>query len=170
MLNGLTLSNQWRRSRSLTLSLGSARLIESLSNEWNISLSYRLSDISRLWKPKPKLSTPASPQNSLGGSTSAPAPKAKSSQKSVSRGLTLKADYSYRYTHNLIRSLARSLSEATLSTRDQRWTFSADYELSRAFTLRAYYELSRITPLVSGGSFSSLETRYGIALKLNLSH
>lgn len=150
---GLTLTSEWRRSRSLSLALGAARMIESLSNEWSFGLSYRIADIANLWRPQAKRS------------------KAQTSKKAGDRGyggLSLKADYSHRYTHNLIYPLAQGYAQATSAYRYTRLNLSADYELSRTLTLKAYYELNSNLPYVSMGGFPSYEKRYGLAIKLNL--
>ncbi len=152
-LNGLTLTNEWRRSRTLSLSLGSARMIESVSDEWSMGFSYRLGDLSSLWRPRPSGS------------------KQRTSNKDKGKtygGLILKADYSSRYTHNLIFPLSQGAAQATSAYRYTRLNLSADYELSQAVTLRAYYELNSSIPYVSMGNFPTYERRYGLAIKLNL--
>lgn len=149
--NGLTLTTQWRKSRSLTLSLGATRLIESLNDEWNIGFSYRIAELSRLWRPQAtqaKVSTNKK-QSSYGG-------------------LTLRSDYSYNYSHNIIYSLNADLRQATLAYRKQQLNISLDYELSRSLTLKAYYELGLNVPLVSRGNYSTTDVRYGLALRINL--
>ncbi|MDY5857900.1 MAG: cell surface protein SprA [Porphyromonas sp.] len=151
--NGLTLTAQWRKSRSLTLSLGASRLIESLNDEWNIGFSYRLAELSRLWRPR-----------STGGQASSTTKRKQSSYG----GLTLRSDYSYQYKHNLIYSLNNDQRQATMAYRKQQLNVSLDYELSRYLTLKGYYELELNTPLVSRGSYSTAVSRYGLALRINL--
>lgn len=151
--NGLTLSNQWRRSRSLTLSLSTARLIETLSNEWSISASYRIDDLRKLWKP-----SVAKPKRS----------KSKATSETSPRGLTLKLDYSHRFSQSLIRQISDAYTQATAGNVYNRLNLSLDYELSKYITLRAYYELSRNTPLVSETAYSTTDSRYGLSLRLNI--
>lgn len=151
--NGLTLSNQWRRSRNITLSLSSGRLIESLMNEWNISLSYRINDLRSLWGAKSK---PISNKRGKPNTSS-------------NKGLTLKLDYSLGRSANLIRQMSTGYSQATAGNAHTRLSISADYELSQLLTLRGYYELNRHRPLVSTSSFPMLEQSYGLSLRLNLS-
>lgn len=120
--------------------------MESMSNEWSIGLSYQLSDLRKLWKPRVKPSA------------------------GDARGLILKVDYSQSQSHSLIRLLNRDLTHATLGSEQQRLSMSLDYELSRVLSLRAFYEWQYIRPLVSATAYPSLLRSYGLSLKLNLQH
>lgn len=142
--NGLSIVGQWRKSRTLSLALSAERLMESMSNEWSIGLSYQLSDLRKLWKPRVKPSA------------------------GDARGLILKVDYSQSQSHSLIRLLNRDLTHATLGSEQQRLSMSLDYELSRVLSLRAFYEWQYIRPLVSATAYPSLLRSYGLSLKLNL--
>ncbi len=53
------------------------------------------------------------------------------------------------------------------STRSE---LSAEYELSRLITLKAYYEWSRNVPLVSIYTFPISTTAYGLSLRLTLTN
>lgn len=156
--NGLTLSQEWRRSRNLTLNLSSLRLIESQTNEWHIAASYHIVDLSKLWKPRRPSRLKAS---NKGGAVS---------QGGGGRGLTLKFNYNYRSNQSLIRQISQQYTQATSGTTSHNFSLNADYELSRFISLRAYYELTQTKPLVSTTAFPAVDTRYGVALRINLSN
>lgn len=152
--NGLTLTAQWRRSKAVTLGLSAYRLVETMSNELNIGASYKIADLQSLLSPS-KARRNSQRRNKQ---HAAPAPK----------GLSLKADYSYRYSLSLIRQIQTGYTQATAGHVDSRLSLSAEYDLSRMLTLRAYYELTRNRPLVSTTSFPVLHSTYGLSLRFNL--
>ncbi len=149
--NGLTIGSQWRRSRALTLNLSAYRMIETYSNEFNASLSYRIADIRTLFSPKHKRKSRRRRQSS-----------------SSPKGLNLRADYSFGHSLSLMRSLQENYTQASSGTKDMRLSFSAEYELSRMLSLRAYYEWTRNHPLVSTSSFPMSNTAYGVSLRFTL--
>ena len=153
--NGLSLSNQWRRSRSLTLALGAARLIETMSNEWDISTSYRIANLRSLWSPSANRNSKS---------------RNKAKKKESNHALTLKLNYNYRRSHSLIRQISEAYTQATSGNLYHRLNLSLDYELSKYITLRAYYEHSQNTPLVSSSAYPTSLNNYGVSLKLNISH
>lgn len=150
--NGLTLTTQWRRSRAASLGLTAYRIIETMSNEFNVGASYKIADLRALFSP-----TKGRRSRSSAEATST-APK----------GLNLRADYSYRQSLSLIRQIQRGYTQATSGNADSRLSVSAEYDLSRMLTLRAYYELTHNRPLVSTSSFPVVNAAYGLTLRFNL--
>lgn len=156
--NGLTLTTQWRKSRNISLGLAAYRLIETSSNEFNVGASYKIADLKALFSPA--RSSRASRRTST-GRRGAPA-------SSSPKGLNLRADYSYRHSLSLIRQIQQGYTQATTGNVDSRLSFSAEYDLSRMLTLRAYYEMTRNRPLVSSASFPVVNTAYGVSVRFNL--
>lgn len=151
--NGLMLTTQWRRSRSVSLGLSAYRIIETSSNELNVGASYKIADLRAFISP-------SRARRNRRGSANA--------SSSSSKGVNLRADYSYRRSLSLIRQIQNDYTQATAGNVDSRLSFSAEYDLSRMLTLRAYYELTRNRPLVSTSSFPVLNTAYGVSLRFNL--
>lgn len=143
--SGLTLTTQWRKSRTVNLSLIASRLIETYNNELNLGLSYRVSDIRALWTPRSALKS-----------------------KKHKQGLSLRLDYSNRKGLSLIRQIESGYTQATSGHLTQRLSLSAEYELNRLITLKGYYELNHNAPLVSNLSFPIITKSYGVSLRLNL--
>lgn len=153
-LNGLGTSAQWRQSRGAVLHLGARSLIEALSRELSLSLTYKIDDLTSLISP-----------------TTARRKKRRASKEpatSSAHGLTLRGEYAHRRTLTLLRRLEEGYTQATSGIIDRRLRLSAEYELSRQLGLEAYYEYSRNVPLVSSYSFPISTSSYGLSLRITL--
>lgn len=156
--NGLTLTTQWRKSRNITLGLSAYRLIETSSNELNLGASYKVADLKALFSSARAKRTTKRTASGKRGQQANSSPK----------GINLRADYSYRHSLSLIRQIQQGYTQATTGNIDSRLSFSAEYDLSRMLTLRAYYEMTRNRPLVSSASFPVVNTSYGVSVRFNL--
>lgn len=140
---GFSLSTQWRKQRGITLYPSALRLIESQSTELSLALSYRLADIRALWR---------------GGGK----------HRISGKGLVLRGEISHKDNINLIRQLASGNSLATLGSREDKFNFSVEYELSRMLLLKGFYESSHIRPRVSRSTYPTHIKLYGLSLRLTL--
>ena len=153
-LNGLGTSAQWRQSRGAVLHLGARSLIEALSRELSLGLTYKIDDLTSLISP-----------------TTARRKKRRASKEPTTtsaHGLTLRGEYAHRRTLTLLRRLEEGYTQATSGIIDRRLRLSAEYELSRQLGLEAYYEYSRNVPLVSAYSFPISTSSYGLSLRITL--
>ena len=153
-LNGLGTSAQWRQSRGAVLHLGARSLIEALSRELSLGLTYKIDDLTSLISP-----------------TTARRKKRRTSKEPTmtsAHGLTLRGEYAHRRTLTLLRRLEEGYTQATAGIIDRRLRLSAEYELSRQLGLEAYYEYSRNVPLVSAYSFPISTSSYGLSLRITL--
>ena len=153
-LNGVGMSTQWRQSRGAVLHLGSRSLIEALSRELSIYLTYKIDDFS-------SLISPTTARRRKRHTMQAPS-------ASPTHGLTLKGEYAHRRTLTLLRQIEEGYTQATSGIIDQRLRLSAAYELSRQLSLEGYYEYSRNVPLVSSYSFPISTSSYGLSLRVTL--
>ena len=153
-LNGVGMSTQWRQSRGAVLHLGSRSLIEALSRELSLYLTYKIDDFS-------SLISPTTARRRKRRTTQAPS-------ASSTHGLTLKGEYAHRRTLTLLRQIEEGYTQATSGIIDQRLRLSAAYELSRQLSLEGYYEYSRNVPLVSSYSFPISTSSYGLSLRVTL--
>lgn len=153
--NGLTLTTQWRRNRSVTLNLSAFRLIETSSNELNLGASYKIADIKALFSP-------AKAKRKRRGSST------KGNTSTSAKGLNLRADYSYRHNLSLIRKIQDDYTQANSGNVDSRLSLSAEYDLSRMLALKAYFEWTSNRPLVSASAFPVRNTAFGVSLRFNL--
>lgn len=141
--SGLTLSSQWRRTRGLSLGLSTARLIQSLNNEWSLALGYHIKDIRQLWQPAKTKGT-------------------------SNHGLRLKADWSWGTTYSRIYMLGNGLSQLNLGNTTKRLNLSADYELNKYISLRGFFEWQSDEPLTTGLVYPTVVHSYGLSIKLSL--
>lgn len=144
----ITLSWQMRRSYALTLSPATARMIETQTQENNISLSYRTSDLWAVLSPARA--------------------KARKDKNRSGGGLHLYLDYSWGHTQSILHQLRQGISQSTAGLKHGKLTTSLEYDLSRMLTLRGYYEYHRHIPLTSSGAYPMYTHTYGLSLRFNL--
>lgn len=156
--SGIGMTAQWRESRGRMLNLAAYSLIESMTKEVNVGLSYKVADLTQLFRPRSK-----------GGRRSRQrAGQAKKGGTSSPKGLTLRTDYSLRNTATLIRSIQTGTAEATAGQLEHRLRVTLDYDLSRLLGLKVYYDYSRQRPLVSTYAYPMATSSFGVSLRISL--
>ena len=88
--------------------------------------------------------------------------------RDFSNDLTVRLDFSYNKMQSLIRKIEDSFTQATSGNVAKTIQFSADYGLSRALTLRAFYDLQINEPLISNAAYPTSNSNYGVALRFSL--
>ena len=88
--------------------------------------------------------------------------------RDFSNDLTVRLDFSYNKMQSLIHKIEDSFTQATSGNIAKTIQFSADYGLSRALTLRAFYDLQINEPLISNASYPTSNSNYGVALRFSL--
>ena len=142
--NNMTLRSEIKNSRNLNLNISSYQVVESTSDEIVVGIGYKLTEFNKVLKMK---------------STGA---------KGFSNDLTLRADFSYKKAQALIRKIEEAMTQATSGTVTTSVKISADYNMSRSLTFRAYYDRDVNRPLVSSSSYPTSNSSFGISLRLNL--
>lgn len=142
LLNNVTLKAEYNTSRNLNLNISSYQLVEGLSNEMVIGIGYKLTEFNKILGIKKK--------------------------GTFSNDLDIRLDFSYRKMQSLIRKIETAETQATSGNIAKTIQFSADYALSKALTLRAFYDLQINTPLVSSASYPTSNSNYGISLQFML--
>lgn len=140
---GLTLQEQYTRRRSNTLLLASLRLLEQHDSQLRTSIGYSRSF--------PALFTTSLPL--LG-----------SSEHEVSAHLT----HTYIRTYILVRNIRSGTTNATQGLDTHLLQLTLDYKLSRALTLRGFWEENSRRPLVSNYDHPYRITSYGVMVLLRL--
>lgn len=143
LLNNVSGRLEYRTTRNLSLNISSTQLIEALSKEMIIGLGYKLTEFNKVLKMK--------------------------KTQNFSNDLTVRLDFSYRKMQSLIRKIQENLTQATSGNIAKTIQFSADYGVSRALTLRAFYDLQINEPLVSSAAFPTSNSNYGVSVRLSLS-
>ena len=142
MLNNLTGNIEYRKTRNLSLNISSYQVVESLSDEFVIGIGYKLTEFNKVLRMK--------------------------KSQDFSNDLTVNLDFSYRKMNSLIRKIEDGLSQATSGNIAKTIQFSAEYGLSRALTIRAFYDLQINEPIVSTASYPTSDSNYGISLRFSL--
>ena len=142
LLNNIKGKFELRKTRNLSLNISSYQLVEALSNEFVIGVGYKLTEFNKVLKMK--------------------------KTRDFSNDLTIRLDFSYRKMQSLIRKIEDQFTQATSGNIAKTIQFSADYGLSRALTLRAFYDLQINEPIVSTSSYPTSNSNYGISLRFSL--
>lgn len=142
MLNNITIRMDYSTSRNLNLNISSYQIVEALSNKYTIGLGYKFAEFNKILKMK--------------------------KTRDFSNDLTVRLDFSYNKMQSLIRKIEDSFTQATSGNIAKMIQFSADYGLSRALTLRAFYDLQINEPLISNASYPTSNSNYGVALRFSL--
>jgi cell surface protein SprA len=142
LLNNMTVRAMYNRSRNLSLNISSYQIVEALNNEIVIGLGYRITEFNKILKRK--------------------------SLPNFSNDLNIKVDYSHRRQQALIRKIEDQLTQATGGNVAKTLMFSVDYGVSRALTLRGFYDLQINEPLISSTSFPTSNSNFGLSIRFSL--
>ncbi|MDR0430787.1 MAG: cell surface protein SprA [Tannerellaceae bacterium] len=142
LLNNITARAEYRTTRNLNLNISSYQLVESHTNEFIIGMGYKLTEFNKVLKMR--------------------------AAQNFSNDLNVRLDFSYRKMQSLIRKLEDATSQATSGNVAKTIQFSADYGISRALTLRAFYDLQINEPLVSSASYPTSNSSYGVSIRFSL--
>lgn len=152
MSNGLDANLGWRKNRGIVLNLSSAQMIESNSDEISLGMNYRITDIKKLFFGSDKRKSKSKRQK----------------EPETPKGLTLRLNYSFSRSIALIRKIQDDYTQATQGNISNRLGISADYDVSRLITLKAFYEWEQNRPLISTSSFPMSNNNFGISVKISL--
>jgi cell surface protein SprA len=141
--NNMEIDLDYNNSRILTLNMSSYQLIESLEKEFTFDFGYRINEFNRV----------------IGLTSRTP--------KNFNNDLNIKAGISHKTTETLLRKIEENFTQATNGITIFTLKLSADYTLSRALTLRAFYDRILNKPLISL-SYPTTNSNMGISLKFTL--
>ncbi len=142
LLNNVTGTIDLQKARTLSLNIASFQIVEGLSNGIKVGLGYKMTQFNKVMGMK--------------------------ATQNFSNDLTVRLDFAYDKMQSLIRKIEENLTQATSGNIRKTITFSADYGLSRALSLRAFYDLQINEPLVSSASFPTSNSNYGVSIRFSL--
>lgn len=142
--NNMTFRARYNYSRSLNLNISAYQMIESLQKDIVIGASYKINEFNRVI-----------------GITAR-------KDKRFSNDLNLTADLTRRTMQALIRKLEDQFTEATSGSTVFSIKLSAEYALSRALLLRAYFDRIVNTPLISAAAYPTANTNFGLSIRFTL--
>ncbi|MDE6556272.1 MAG: cell surface protein SprA, partial [Duncaniella sp.] len=141
--NDMTISAEYRDSRTLTLNSSAGQIVEANQTALKFGLGYKIVGFNTVLKMK-------------------------GSGHGISNDLTLNADFQLSETQALIRRIETAYTQATSGTRALNINVMANYVMSRRLTIGAFFDHQVNTPIVSSTSYPTSSTSFGFNLNLSL--
>lgn len=141
--NEMTISAEYRDSRTLTLNASAGQIVEANQKGMTAGVGYKIVGFNTVLKMK-------------------------GSQQGISNDLTLNLDFSYSESNALIRRIETAYTQATSGTRTININFAANYILSKRLTVGAFFDHQINTPLVSSTAYPTTNTSAGLSFNLSL--
>lgn len=160
--NNISLNFRINKTRSLNLYVSSRQVVETSDNDYVTGIGYRVPDFNKILGLKSRAGNQKPDETDVQDFTF------QASRQSFNNDLNIRLDVSYKTTRALIRKIEDAFTQATGGLRTTSFMFSADYALSRAITLRAFFDKVINVPLVSLSSYSTSVTSAGVSVRLNL--
>lgn len=151
LLSGATARAEYKNSRTVSLNMSAAQLVENISKDLTVGVGYKVADFgTKMGWANPTASSNA---NGKGGK--------------VSHDLNLKLDLTHKNQTALLRKIADQYTEATSGNKAWNINFSADYQFSRMLNFKLYWQKQINTPLISS-SYPTINTNFGMTLNFTL--
>jgi len=172
--SGLTAKMEYRKTRTLNLSMTSVALTENFSNDIVIGMGYRLKDLNLFGAKTIQSSEGRKAKKSKGkNKKDEEADKNANSRTKtrvggVSHDLNIRADFSYRLQNALNRNIQTAVTTATSGATAYKFAISADYTFSRLLTLSGFLDWQRNVPIVSQSSYPTTTADFGVSMKFSL--
>ncbi|MDD4921693.1 MAG: cell surface protein SprA, partial [Bacteroidales bacterium] len=140
LLNGWTFNTEWRKSRSMNLSISGGQVVEANQDQFAVGTNYKISDF-HPWGflKKSKL------KNDLG----------------MSGKLT------YKNQHALLRKIEQNYTQASSGNKTFVMELMGDYTISKNMSMTLFYDLESTVPLVSSYPVTSSDFGFSIRFSLN---
>ncbi len=143
MNNNIQFNVEYRDQRTLTLNTSAGQVVEATTKGLTIGAGYTIVGFNTILKIK-------------------------GSQQGVSNDLSLNCDFSLQNTQSLIRRIEENYTQPTSGTRTLGINFTAQYQLSKALSIQAYFTHQANTPIVTTSSYPTTNTSYGLTFNLSL--
>lgn len=166
--NNLTCKLEYRTTRVLNLSMTSVQINEALSKDWVIGLGYKISDFNLFGSKNHRKVKNKNKQNDNNQQTSSNSSNSRNKNNGINRDLNLRFDFSLRNQASISRDIATMTSAASSGNTALKFSFSADYTLSKLITMSLYYDRQTNTPLLSSSSYPTTTRDFGVSFKLSL--
>ena len=143
----LNLGAKFIQSRMLNLSLTSIQMVETQNQEIAFNIGYKILNV-----------------KAFGGGKKAN----KSKQKSSGNDINIRADFSFKNTSSVCRSIDKGTTQATSGNRSFNYSLTADYAYSKMLTFSFYFDGQRTIPLISTSSYPTTTIDFGVSMKFSL--
>ena len=181
--NNMTLKAEYRTTRVLALSMTSAQITETGTNDFVLGWGYKIDDfklssLTRLFgiggrasikanKGRNRASARKTTDDTNSRNTSAKT-SASSRLKNIAHALNMRFDFSIRSQDAIRRDIQTGLSEATSGNKAFKTAFQLDYTMSKYVTFTLYYDRQHTIPLLSNSSYPTVTQDFGFTMKFNL--
>ena len=144
--NNLTLGTKFIQSRVLNLSLTAIQMVETYTQEVAFNVGYKILNFK--------------PFN--GGK------KASKSKKDSGNDVNIRADFSFRNSSSICRSIDKGTTQATSGNKSFNYSLTADYAYSKMLTFSLYFDRQKSIPLISTNSYPTTTTDFGVSMRFSL--
>ena len=171
--NNMTCKLEYKSTRSLNLSTTSMQINETSSNDWVIGMGYKINDFKLFSKSGGRKVKGAKKKNSgdeneNSNTNRQSSSKSSSNSKNFNHDLNLRFDLSYRKQASITRDIATMTSQASSGNNAFKFSFNADYTISKLMTMTFYYDQQTNTPLLTSSSYPTTTRDFGLSLKFSL--
>jgi len=142
MKNSVTTRFEYKKDRTISLSLANSQITEVKGSEYAVGLGYRIQGVQLIFN---------------GGA----------GQKQVNSDLDLRADVSIRKNKTIIRRVEEETNQPTSGQSLITLKFSADYVVNNRINLKLFYD-QVVTDYVVSSSFPTSNTNVGLSLRFTL--
>ena len=146
--NNLTIGAKFIQSRILNLSITAIQMVETYSEEIAFNVGYKILNFKMFdWGSKANK---------------------KKQEKSKGNDINIRADFSFKNTSALCRSIDKGTTQATSGNKSFNYSFTADYAYSKTLTFSLYFDRQKTIPLISSSSYPTTTTDFGVSMKFSL--
>ena len=165
LYNDLSITARINKTRTMNLNIASYQLVETGENDLVLGVGYRMTDFNRIigFGSNSKTMLRKRPSSRKSKTTERQEP-----ETPFNNDLNIRLDLSYKKTEALIRKIEEGFTQATGGLQTTTLRFSADYAVSRSLALRAFFDKTIRTPLVSATAYPTSDTNAGISLRIQL--
>lgn len=163
--NNLTVKAEYKTTRVLTLSTTSVQINESSSKDWVIGCGYKIQDFKLFGKKKSRRVKGGKGSSGSNGSNGS---SGSSARGNFNHDLNLRFDFSFRKQAAITRDIATMTSAASSGNNALKFSFNADYTISKLMTMSFYFDRQTNTPLLSSSSYPTTTQDFGLSIKFSL--
>ena len=142
MKNSISARLEYKKDRTISLSLTNSQITEVKGNEYVAGLGYRIQDVRLLFN-------------------------AGLEEQNIKSDLDLRADFSLRQNKTIIRKIEELSNQPTSGQILMTLKFSADYVIGNTMNIKLFYD-QVITDYVVSSSFPTSNTNVGLSIRYNL--
>jgi len=162
--NNFSAKIEYRKIRSLALSMTSIQINEARSNDLVLGFGYKITDFSFIGGAVRKVKSNSNSKENINKASFSGISK----KSGVNHDLNLRLDISYRKQASITRDIATVTSNAGSGNTALKFSFLADYTLSKMLTMSFYYDRQTNKPLLSSSSYPTTTRDFGLSIKFSL--